>query len=76
MRSIVSRVAADLSDYGLAIGDVGEVVHVYEGGHSYQVEFTTFDGRTVVVAKLSADQIRSLGDKEIHHARAFEPAAR
>jgi hypothetical protein len=68
--------AADLPDHGLAVGDVGAVVHVYEGGHSYQVEFTTFDGRTVAVAKVSADQIRPLGDKEIHHARAFEPAAR
>jgi hypothetical protein len=68
--------AADLPDYGLTVGDVGAVVHVYDGGRSYQVEFTSFDGRTVAVAKVSADQIRPLGDKEIHHARAFEPAAR
>jgi hypothetical protein len=68
--------AADLPDYGLAVGDVGAVVHVYEGGHCFQVEFTTFDGRTVAVAKVSANQIRLLGDKEIHHARSFEPAAR
>jgi hypothetical protein len=68
--------AADLPDHGLAVGDVGAVVHVFEGGHSHQVEFTTFDGRTVAVAKGSANQIRPLGDKEIHHARAFEPAAR
>ncbi|MEI6392787.1 MAG: DUF4926 domain-containing protein [Verrucomicrobiota bacterium] len=68
--------AADLPDYGLAVGDVGAVVHVYGGGHSYQVEFTTFDGSTVAVAKVSADHIRPLGDKEIHHARAFELAAR
>jgi len=27
------------------------------------------------VVKVTADQIRPLGDKEIHHARAFEPAA-
>jgi hypothetical protein len=67
--------AADLPDHGLAVGDVGAVVHVYEGGHSFQVEFT-FDGRTVAVAKVSANQIRPLGDKEIHHVRAFEPAAR
>ena len=66
----------DLPEYGLAAGDVGAVVHVYEGGRSYQVEFTTFDGKTVAVAKVSAEQIRPLGDKEIHHARAFEPAAR
>jgi hypothetical protein len=68
--------AADLPEYGLAVGDVGAVVHVYVSGRSYQVEFTTFDGRTVAVAKVSADQIRSLGDKEIHHARGFELAAR
>lgn len=68
--------ATGLPDYGLAAGDVGAVVHVYEGGHSYQVEFTTFDGGTVAVAKVCADQIRHLGEKEIHHARAFEPAAR
>jgi hypothetical protein len=30
----------------------------------------------VAVAKVSADQIRPIGDKEIHHARASEPAAR
>jgi hypothetical protein len=44
--------------------------------HSYQVEFTTYDGRTLAVAKVSAAQIRPLGSKEIHHARAFEPTAR
>lgn len=68
--------AADLPEHGLAVGDVGAVVHVYEGGRSYKVEFTTFDGRTVAVVKVVADQIRPLGNKEIHHARAFEPAAR
>jgi photosystem II stability/assembly factor-like uncharacterized protein len=65
-----------LPDHGLAVGDVGAVVHVYDGGQNYQVEFTTFYGRTVAVAKVSADQIRPLGNKEIHHARVFEPAAR
>ena len=65
---------ADLPEYGLAAGDVGAVVHVYEGGRGYQVEFTTFDGKTVAVAKVSADQIRPLGSREIHHARTLEPA--
>ena len=68
--------ASSLPEHGLAAGDVGAVVHVYEGGHSYQVEFTTFDGKTVAVAKVSANQIRPVGNKEIHHARAFEPAVR
>ena len=64
---------ADLPNHGLAVSDVGAVVHVYEDGHSYLTEFTTYDGRTVAVAKVSADQTRPLGSKEIHHARAFEP---
>ena len=66
---------ADLPEHGLAAGDVGAVVHVYAGGKSYQVEFTTFDGNTIALAKVSADQIRPLGGKEIHHARAFAPGA-
>ncbi len=66
----------ELPGYGLAAGDVGAVVHVYEHGRGYQVEFTTFDGKTVALARVSLDQIRSLGNKEIHHARAFEPASR
>jgi hypothetical protein len=64
--------AADLPDHELAVGNVGAVVHVYEGGHSFQVEFTTFGGRTVAVAKVSANQVPPLGDKEIHHVCAFE----
>jgi hypothetical protein len=66
----------DLPEHGLAVGDVGAVVHVYEGGQSYQVEFITFEGRIVAVAKVSANQIRTLGNKEIHHALAFEPTVR
>ena len=67
---------SDLPEHGLAAGDVGAVVHAYEGGHSYQIEFTTYDGATVAVAKVAADQVRPLGRKEIHHARTFEPAVR
>ena len=66
----------DLAEVGLAVGDVGAVVHAYKDGHSYQVEFTTYDGRTVAVTKLAAGQIRPLKSREIHHARAFEPAVR
>jgi uncharacterized protein DUF4926 len=65
----------DLPEYGLAAGDVGAVVHAYKGGESFMVEFTTFDGNTVAVAKVSADQIRPLARNEIHHARALHPVA-
>jgi hypothetical protein len=47
--------AVDLPEHSLAAGDVGAVVHVYESGKNFMVEFTTFDGKTVAVAKVSAD---------------------
>jgi hypothetical protein len=67
---------ADLPEFGLTTGDVGAVVHVYEGGKYFMVEFTTFDGSTVAVTKVSAAQVRPLSRKEIHHARPFEPVMR
>lgn len=66
----------NLPEHGLTAGDVGAVVHAGKGGKSFMVGFTTFDGSTVAVAKVSAAQIRPLSRKEIHHARAFEPVTR
>lgn len=66
---------ADLPEFGLAAGDVGAVVHIYKGGKSFMIEFTTFDGATVAVTKVTAAQIRPLSRKEIHHARPFDPVA-
>jgi hypothetical protein len=62
-----------LPEHGLATGDVGAVVHVYQDGRAFQVEFTTYDGTTVAMAKVTADQIRPLARNEIHHARSFDP---
>ena len=45
---------ADLPDHGLAAGAVKPVSSVYEGGPSYQFEFTIFEGSTVAVAQVSA----------------------
>jgi hypothetical protein len=64
-----------LPEQGLAAGDVGAVVHVCESSKNFIVEFTTFDGKTVAVAKVSADQIRPLARNEIHHARALDSVA-
>jgi hypothetical protein len=66
----------NLPEHGLTAGDVGAVVHVYNGGTSFMVEFTTFDGSTVAVTKVSDAQIRPLSSNEIHHARKFEPIVR
>lgn len=45
------------------------------GGQHYSVEFTTFDGATIAVAKVTSDQIRSLARNEIHHTRRLETTA-
>lgn len=66
---------ADLPEHGLATGDVGAVVHVYKDGREFMVEFTTFDGKTVALAKVTANQIRALAHNEIHHARVLHSAA-
>lgn len=54
---------------GLESGDVGTVVHIYKDGLAYEVEFTTLDGKTAVVATLEAAQVRPVGQREITHAR-------
>ena len=66
----------DLPEHGLVAGDVGTVVHVYKNQSTFEVEFTTFDGSTVAVAKVSAEQIRPLSHNEIHHTRSIEPVVR
>jgi hypothetical protein len=60
-----------LPEHGLAVGDVGTVMHVFKNGHGYMVEFTAYDGTTIALAKVSADQVRTLGRNEVHHARAL-----
>jgi len=49
--------AKDLKEYQLERGDVGAVVHVYEGGKAYEVEFVTDEGKTIAVVTLSAQDL-------------------
>ncbi len=59
----------DLSDRGLVAGDVGVVVHVYDGGKGYEVEFMRYDGTTIGVATLRDDDIRVAGVRDVPHVR-------
>ena len=54
-------------------GDVGTVVHVYEAGKAYEIEFTTLDGHTAAVVTVEASQVRPVGRREITHARELAP---
>jgi len=54
---------------GLKAGDVGTVIHVYNKGAAFEVEFLTLHGETVAVATLEASQVRPVLNREITHAR-------
>lgn len=59
---------------GLSEGDVGTVVHRYEDGKGYEVEFMTGEGRTVAVLTLAADDLRSLEASDMLHVRKLASA--
>lgn len=65
----------DLTESGLARGDVGTVVLVHQRGKGYEVEFTALDGETVAVVTLSASQVRAVRSGEIAHVRGLMRAA-
>lgn len=54
---------------GLEAGDVGTVVHVYEDGRAYEVEFVALDGHTAAVVTVEAPRVRPVASDEITHAR-------
>jgi hypothetical protein len=60
---------APLPAHGLVAGDVGTVVHVYEDGKAYEVEFFTLDGHTADVVTVEANQVRPATGKERLHSR-------
>jgi hypothetical protein len=60
---------SDVPAEALKAGDVGTVVHVYNDGKAFEVEFVTLDGQTAAVVTLEADQVRPVRRREITHAR-------
>ena len=63
----------DLPEEGLTAGDAGTVVHIHEGGAGYEVEFMTLSGRTIAVATVMADQVRSVTPRDLVHVRELQP---
>lgn len=59
----------DVPEHKLRSGDVGAVVHVYEDGKAYEVEFVTGAGQTIALETFAPDDIRPLGDSDILHTR-------
>lgn len=58
-----------LSDAGLQAGDIGAIVHVYQGGQAYEVEFVSGDGSTLALTTLAPADIRPLASGDILHVR-------
>jgi len=63
----------DLPAFGLHRGDLGAVVHSYQGGASYEVEFVDSEGKTIALTTLSAGQIRPRHAGEILCVREYSP---
>ena len=59
----------DIVEHGLKQGDLGAVVHCYQDGSTYEVEFVTAEGQTVALLTLTAGDIRTMKSREILHAR-------
>ncbi len=58
----------DLPAEKLIIGDAGTVVHIYQDGKAFEVEFSTLTGGTVAVVSLERTQVRAVDHREVTHA--------
>jgi hypothetical protein len=63
----------DIENYRLKAGDVGTVVHCYDDGAGFEVEFVTAEGKTVALLTLTITDIRPIDRAEILHVREVEP---
>ena len=61
-----------LAQEGLEIGDVGTIVHVYQDGKAYEVEFVALDGHTTAVATVEATQVRPVTRRDMTHTREIQ----
>ena len=59
----------DLPEHNLKKGDLGTVVLVHGKSKGFEVEFVSLNGETVAVVSLLTYQVRSIGRREIAHAR-------
>jgi hypothetical protein len=64
-----------IAAHGLEQGDIGTIVHAYQDGLAYEVEFVTAEGATVAVLTLTRADVRPRASREILHVRELSPAA-
>lgn len=64
----------EVPEHGLKAGDLGTVVHSYEGAKAFEVEFVSAIGKTVAVLTLPDGDVREVRGEEILHVRELARA--
>lgn len=59
----------EIPEHELEEGDLGTVVHRYDSGRAFEVEFLAGDGSTIAVLTLERDEIRPLGEADVFCVR-------
>lgn len=66
---------AEVPGHDLKAGDVGTIVHCFESGDAYIVEFTTIEGDTAAVVTVGASTLRAVSARDIAHTRVLDGAS-
>ena len=62
----------DIDEHGLKEGDVGVVVHCYEHGAAFEIEFVTSGDETIALLTLTQEDIHPMQrGREILHVREY-----
>ena len=64
----------NVENYGLKEGDIGAVVHCYQDGQGFEVEFVTAEGKTIALLTLTPSDVRLMREREILHVRELSAA--
>lgn len=64
----------DIKEYGLKMGDLGTIVHLYDDKKAIEVEFVAASGKTIVLLTLTPKDVRPMAKNEILHVRGFATA--
>ena len=64
----------DLPEFGLQVGDLGAVVHIYEPD-GLEVEFVSGAGRTEALITLTVHDVRPMSDGDLPAVRPFRHTA-
>lgn len=62
---------ADIAGTQFKAGDVGVVVHIYESGQHFEVEFFSLGGDTLDIVTVPVTAVRPIQAAEVVHARSI-----